>query len=233
MKNYQKIWEDHFGPIPLDEKGRSYHIHHIDGNRLNNDISNLSCISAQEHYDIHYSQKEFYSAYLIARNHLYFTEYQLREIKLRVGELHKDTVTVKDRLGNNYRVHKTDSRYTSGELLPTTSGFVTAKIIDTSETVYLSKEEFSAGKRAGIIVGITSGSVLSAEHKEKVSKSLTGIKRTDAQKENYRLASLGKRDIIHKITGERRKAFPVRLHSGQILISEINDNSEWRFVKVT
>lgn len=57
--NYRKIWIHSNGPIPKDEQGRSYEIHHIDGNRSNNHIDNLQCISIQEHYDIHYSQKDY------------------------------------------------------------------------------------------------------------------------------------------------------------------------------
>ena len=39
--NYRKIYEQHYGPIPKDTDGRSYEIHHIDGNHNNNDINNL------------------------------------------------------------------------------------------------------------------------------------------------------------------------------------------------
>jgi len=53
--NYRKIYEQYYGPIPRDEQGRSYEIHHIDGNHSNNDPTNLKCVSIQEHYDIHYS----------------------------------------------------------------------------------------------------------------------------------------------------------------------------------
>jgi len=56
MKNYRKIWESHFGSIPKDENGVSYHIHHIDGNRNNNHISNLQCVSIYEHFSIHLRQ---------------------------------------------------------------------------------------------------------------------------------------------------------------------------------
>ena len=31
QKNYRKIWVERHGPIPLDENGRTYEIHHIDG----------------------------------------------------------------------------------------------------------------------------------------------------------------------------------------------------------
>lgn len=54
--NYRKIWESHYGPIPKDQHGRSYEIHHIDGNRGNNDLANLACVTIDEHYDIHMAQ---------------------------------------------------------------------------------------------------------------------------------------------------------------------------------
>jgi hypothetical protein len=56
---YRKIYESHFSPIPKDEEGRSYEIHHLDGNRNNNSLDNLKCVSIQEHYDIHYSQGDW------------------------------------------------------------------------------------------------------------------------------------------------------------------------------
>lgn len=67
MNIYRKIWETHFGAIPKDEFGRTYEIHHIDGNHNNNNINNLKCVSIQEHYDIHYSQGDWYACYLIAQ----------------------------------------------------------------------------------------------------------------------------------------------------------------------
>lgn len=57
--NYRKIWEHFNSAIPKDEEGRSYEIHHIDGNHSNNHIDNLQCVSIQEHYDIHYSQGDY------------------------------------------------------------------------------------------------------------------------------------------------------------------------------
>jgi hypothetical protein len=58
-KKYRKIYENHYGPIPKDETGRTYEIHHIDGNHSNNDPDNLKCVSIQEHYDVHYSQGDW------------------------------------------------------------------------------------------------------------------------------------------------------------------------------
>jgi hypothetical protein len=67
MVDYRKIWEEHFGMIPCDEEGRTYEIHHKDGNRENNDVLNLSCISIKDHYKIHYDQGDFGACVLIAK----------------------------------------------------------------------------------------------------------------------------------------------------------------------
>ena len=64
--NYRTIWIKENGEIPVDENGRSYEIHHIDGNRNNNSIENLICISIEEHFKIHYDQGDYWAAYLIA-----------------------------------------------------------------------------------------------------------------------------------------------------------------------
>ena len=63
---YIKIWESVFGSIPKDEKGRSYEIHHIDGNSSNNELSNLQCLSIEDHYNLHLNQGDFLAARLIA-----------------------------------------------------------------------------------------------------------------------------------------------------------------------
>jgi hypothetical protein len=57
--NYRKIYINHYGPIPKDAEGRAYHIHHIDGDRKNNDPKNLVALSLQEHYDVHYAQGDW------------------------------------------------------------------------------------------------------------------------------------------------------------------------------
>jgi hypothetical protein len=57
--NYHKIYINHHGPIPKEADGRTYEIHHIDGNHSNNDPENLTAITLQEHYDIHYSRGDF------------------------------------------------------------------------------------------------------------------------------------------------------------------------------
>jgi len=66
MINYRKVYEQHYGPIPKDSKDRTYEIHHIDGNHGNNEPENLKAVSIQEHYDIHYSQGDWYACLRIA-----------------------------------------------------------------------------------------------------------------------------------------------------------------------
>lgn len=50
---HRDIWEFHFGKIP-----KGHHIHHKDGNKSNNDISNLECLSAIDHFRGHFKAKK-------------------------------------------------------------------------------------------------------------------------------------------------------------------------------
>ena len=51
---HRDVWEFYSGKkIP-----KGFHIHHIDGNWLNNDYSNLECLSRKEHFERHRQQIE-------------------------------------------------------------------------------------------------------------------------------------------------------------------------------
>jgi hypothetical protein len=65
--DYRKIYEAHHGPIPKDDQGRSYEIHHIDNNHNNNSIHNLKLVTIDEHYAIHKAQGDYVSAFMIAQ----------------------------------------------------------------------------------------------------------------------------------------------------------------------
>jgi hypothetical protein len=65
--DHRKIYETFIGPIPKDEDGRSYEIHHIDGNHNNNEISNLLCVSIKEHYEIHKSQGDYKACLIMSQ----------------------------------------------------------------------------------------------------------------------------------------------------------------------
>jgi hypothetical protein len=64
--NYRGIYENHYGPIPRDDNGVSYHIHHIDGNRNNNYPENLVALSVTEHYETHLRQGDWAAAARLA-----------------------------------------------------------------------------------------------------------------------------------------------------------------------
>lgn len=48
MRMHRYVWEYYHGKIP-----KGYHIHHIDGDKANNDISNLRLLTASEHEKLH------------------------------------------------------------------------------------------------------------------------------------------------------------------------------------
>ncbi len=55
-RTYRKIWErTHNRKIP-----KGFHIHHLDGDKTNNDIKNLVCVSPREHFEIHRKNFEMY-----------------------------------------------------------------------------------------------------------------------------------------------------------------------------
>lgn len=93
--NYRKIWEKYYGTIPKDSHGRSYEIHHKDGNRENNEIQNLSCITIEEHYNIHYNQGDYGACVMIAKRMKlppnYLSEIQKGKKRPGVGGVKKGT----------------------------------------------------------------------------------------------------------------------------------------------
>jgi len=94
--NYRKIWEEYYGEIPKDSDGRTYEIHHIDGNHENNTIENLLCLSIKEHYDLHYSQGDFGACVMIAKRMMLSPE-EISKIQIgtkrpRIGGVKKGTI---------------------------------------------------------------------------------------------------------------------------------------------
>lgn len=66
-KDYRKIYEKHHGPVPVESNGRKYHIHHVDGDRTNNNPENLIAVTAQRHFEIHYEQGDIGACLALAR----------------------------------------------------------------------------------------------------------------------------------------------------------------------
>jgi len=55
-KYYRRLWER------LNDKKipKNYHIHHIDNDKTNNNIKNLTCLSPKEHFELHRKNFELY-----------------------------------------------------------------------------------------------------------------------------------------------------------------------------
>lgn len=83
--DYRKLWETKKGPIPKDSQGRTFEIHHKDGNRLNNNIENLQCISIEEHYKIHLDQGDYSASAAIAVR-LNLSVEEIRELNSQAGK---------------------------------------------------------------------------------------------------------------------------------------------------
>ncbi len=65
--NYRRIWEKSNGKIPIDQYGHKFEIHHVDGDRSNNQLSNLICISILDHFKLHLEKGEYAAAFRISQ----------------------------------------------------------------------------------------------------------------------------------------------------------------------
>lgn len=72
--SYRDIYEKKHGVIP-----KGYEIHHIDGDRSNNNIENLLAVSIEQHYEIHLSQGD-YLACSIMMSRMNMTKEERKEI---------------------------------------------------------------------------------------------------------------------------------------------------------
>lgn len=86
--DYRKVWIAHYGNIPVDDNGVSYEIHHKDFNWRNDDISNLECITIQEHYQRHYDAGQFHACAMIKRR-MNMSEAQKKDLSEKIAIANK------------------------------------------------------------------------------------------------------------------------------------------------
>lgn len=102
MQSYRQIYKEYYGEIPTDSNGITFDIHHIDGNRRNNNISNLKAISVKEHYEIHKSQGDWLACNMIS-SRLNLTLEEKLEINKKMGDALKS-------LGDDHPSRKLENR---------------------------------------------------------------------------------------------------------------------------
>lgn len=51
----RKAWEEYWG----EKRPEGYYVHHVDGDRSNNEISNLALVTIANHYRIHALKREW------------------------------------------------------------------------------------------------------------------------------------------------------------------------------
>ena len=61
---HRVVWEYHNGEIP-----NGHHVHHVDQDKTNNQISNLECVPASEHLSEHGKQSKHERALAVATEH--------------------------------------------------------------------------------------------------------------------------------------------------------------------
>lgn len=141
--DYRKLYEEIHGIIPIDDHGRSFEIHHIDGNHNNNSIVNLIAVSIEEHYNIHYKQGDYNACSLICKR-MNLTEKEKINLRKLSSEWMKNnnpsskargiehwstgTVVVKHN-AEIFRVSLDDPKYLNGEYVSVNKGMVTVRDI--------------------------------------------------------------------------------------------------------
>ncbi len=104
-ENYRKIYTESRGEIPRDVNGRSFEIHHIDGDHTNNSPDNLVAVSIEEHYRIHLEQQDYNAARLIA--------VRMDKSPEEISRLAREGAKKQSREGRNYATSKEGRKQTS------------------------------------------------------------------------------------------------------------------------
>lgn len=186
---YRKIWEEHHGKIPIDNDGRTYEIHHRDGNRNNNDIENLVCLSIHEHFRVHFNQGDW-SACLQMSERMKLTSEQKSQLAIKAN---RNKITITDgindkRINDDAPIPEGWKRgRTKGKRFGPRSEEFCKKMSDIRKGKPLSQKHKESLK--GLVRGM-SGKTHSNETKLKMSAASKGKQKSE---EHKRALSLAKR----------------------------------------
>lgn len=175
----REVWKSYFGEIPLGRDGKRCDIHHVDGNKNNNDISNLKCVSVQEHYDIHYKQGDWEACRALGLR-LNLTSEELKELYNKIAETQRGKK--KDPFP------KVTCKYCSKLISTNTIKMHELQCKNNPERVFIpnvkNSERYAGIKRAPYKEGIK---------KPNVSKALTGRNIPEEVKEKIKATLTGKK----------------------------------------
>jgi hypothetical protein len=192
-RTHTKVWKQHYGKIPKDEDGRSYEIHHIDGNPKNNNIENLCCVSIREHYEIHLSQGDYGGAFLIAKR-MKIDPKEISELARKIS-LQK----MKDGTHNFLSKDFKKSYYHN-------TGFVVCTDKRTNQTIRVTKQEFDNND---FYVGVNSNRKQKKIHDNRGHNK--GKKWTQKNKEEFKKCQycdfVGRGSHIKRYHNERCKKY--------------------------
>lgn len=231
--NYRKIYEQYHGKIPKDSNGRSYQIHHIDGNRNNNDISNLQCVSIQEHYDIHYKQQDWGACYLIGRK----MKMSVEELSELARKQQHDRIKkgMHNLLGKNNPVYE---RLTNG-----THNFLGGEISRKSNTERINNGTHNfLGKNNPSHERLKNGThnFQNPEHYEKTSKRVKEHQNELVKNGTHHLlggaiqrasVASGKHNLVNGVTCRDKNGNVVQIPKTHYW-SQIGDKDTWEYVSI-
>jgi hypothetical protein len=176
--NYRRIYEKVYGKIPKDSDGRSYEIHHIDGNHHNNDISNLKAVTIHEHYQIHLIQEDW-DACLAMLRRMSVSPTEIGEMS-RKAQKKRVAAGTHNLLGKNNPVHKKiadGTHHLFGNKNPRVGG-KDHYLFDSTEYLW---ENIKTGERITMLrsdfikkFNATSGNVAAVINKKPHNKSVMG-----------------------------------------------------------
>lgn len=123
--NQRRIYLSKHGYIPVDEFGRKFDIHHIDGDHSNNDIENLMAISLEDHYNIHLASEDWGACRLIAM--------RLNKSPAEISDLNRRAALKRFEDGTHHfiEMNKRDREDMRGDKNPMRDPVVVARLKDT------------------------------------------------------------------------------------------------------